>query len=176
MAAGTAEFAFIDSDTYTGSAVGSPFSITPTHVYNAQGIYNGTAAGQLACPAGGRADLFQGTIEIKPKLFNDTASTGDVTILFSIQYRATSGNSWSNIDTATGSTNTWVSTQSQQQINHSTGVVNQETAYTYKFDQLGEYRVITNQMANDNIGSVGQFTVEFKDGTYNTSAGPCVPA
>ena len=177
MAAGTAEFAFIDSDTYTGSAVGSPFSITPTFVYNAQTIYNTTSAGAPhSCSGTGRADLFQGTIEIKPKLFNETASTGDVTILFSIQYRATSGNNWSNIDTATGSTNTWVSTQSQQQINHSTGVINQETAYTYKFDQLGEYRVITNQMIKDNIASIGQFTVDFKDGTYNTSAGPCVPA
>ena len=177
MAGGTAEFAFINSNTYTGSAVGSPFSTTPTFVYNAQTIYNTTSAGAPhSCSGTGRADLFQGTIEIKPKLFNAAASVGDVTILFSIQYRATNGNNWSNIDTATGSTNTWVATQSQQQINHSTGVVNQETAYTYKFDQLGEYRVITNQMANDNIGSVGQFTVEFKDGTYNTSAGPCVPA
>ena len=176
MAAGTAEFAFIDSDTYTGSAVGSPFSITPTFVYNAQTIYNTTSAGAPhSCSGTGRADLFQGTIEIKPKLFNDTASVGDVTILFSIQYRATSGNNWSNIDTASGSTNTWVSTQSQQQINHSTGATGQ-TAYTYKFDQLGEYRVITNQMSKDNVANIGQFTVDFKDGTYAPASGPCVPA
>ena len=24
------------------------------------------------------------------------------------------------------------------------------------------------------VASIGQFTVDFKDGTYNTSAGPCV--
>ena len=177
MTGGTAEFAFINSNTYTGSAVGSPFSTTPTFIYNAQTIYNITSAGAPhSCSGTGRADLFEGTIELKPKLFNVGTSTGSVTILFSIQYRATSGNNWSNIDTATGSTNTWASTQSQQQIMHSTGTANQETAYTYKFDQLGEYRVITNQMTQSNVGAVGQFTVEFKDGTYNTSAGLCIPA
>ena len=136
-----------DSVHIQGVLLGVLLVLLPTFVYNAQQtIYNTTSAGAPhSCSGTGRADLFQGTIEIKPKLFNGgSASVGDVTILFSIQYRATSGNNWSNIDTATGSTNTWVATQSQQQINHSTGVVNQETAYTYKFDQLGEYRVITN--------------------------------
>ena len=176
MTGGTAEFAFINSDVYTGSAVGSPFAITPTFIYNAQSIYNGTAAGQTACPAGGRADLFQGTIEIKPNLFNVGTSIGDVTILFSIQYRLNSSSSWSNIDSIAGvGYATWLSTQSQQQISHSTTVANQETAFKYKFDQLGEYRVITNQMSQANAGNVGQFTVDFKDGTYNTNAGPCKP-
>ena len=56
----------------------------------------------------------------------------------------------------------------------STAVANQEVTYKYKFDQLGEYRVVTNAIGGDGAAYVS-FTVEFKDGTYNTAAGLCNP-
>ena len=178
----TVEFAWINSNTYTGSSVGSPFGGgAPTFVYNAQRIYNITSAGAPnSCSGTGRSDLFQGTIEIKPKIFNTNTATGDSTILFSIQYRTYNlvtgaRGSWENINSVAAGAGyaTWSSTQSQQQITHNTNVANQETSFKYKFDELGEYRVITNALGGDS--NVGQFTVDFKDGTYNTSAGPCTP-
>jgi hypothetical protein len=100
--------------------------------------------------------------------------------LFSIQYRTYNlvtgaRGSWENINSVAAGAGyaTWSSTQSQQQITHNTSVANQETSFKYKFDELGEYRVITNALGGDS--NVGQFTVDFKDGTYNTSAGLCTP-
>tara|TARA_R100000541_G_scaffold21557_1_gene31519 strand:- start:2865 stop:7469 length:4605 start_codon:yes stop_codon:yes gene_type:complete len=177
----TIEFAWINSNTYAGSATGSPFGTQPTFVYNAQRIYNITSPGAPnSCSGTGRSDLFQGTIEIKPKIFNTNTFNGDSTILFSIQYRTYNlvtgaRGSWENINSVAAGAGyaTWSSTQSQQQITHSTVNANQETAFKYKFDELGEYRVITNALGGDS--TVGLFTVDFKDGTYANNAGPCTP-
>ena len=175
------EFAWINSNTYTGSAVGSPFASAPTFVYNAQTIYNLTGPGKpYDCAGTGRSDLFQGTIEIEPKVLNTNSGVGDASILFSIQYRTYNlvngaRGSWENINSVAAGAGyaTWSSTQSQQQIIHNTGAANQQTSLKYKFDELGEYRVITNALGGDS--NVGKFTVDFKDGTYATNAGPCTP-
>ena len=188
-----AEFAWINSNTYTGSAVGNPFASAPTFVYNAQRIYNITSGTKPnGCPLDpadplvgngiGRADLFQGTIEIQPKIFNVNAENADATILFTIQYRTYdlvtgARGSWENINSVAAGVGyaTWSSTQSQQQISHSTAVANQQTSFKYKFDELGEYRVITAALTGD--ATVGQFTVDFKDGTYAgvSALNPCTP-
>ena len=43
----------------------------------------------------------------------------------------------------------------------------------YKFDQLGEYRVLTSGLSGDQ-SSHAKFEVEFQDGAYGiTTAGPC---
>ena len=175
------EFAWINSNTYTGSSVGSPFGgNAPTFVYNSQRIYNITGpSAPNSCSATGRSDLFQGTIEIQPKVFNNNAGIGDASILFSIQYRTYNlvtgaRGSWENINSVVdASYDTWTATQSQQQIIHSTATASQETSFKYKFDELGEYRVITNAFGGDS--NVGIFTVAFKDGTYTNFAGPCLP-
>jgi len=124
--------------------------------------------------------LFQGTIEIEPKVLNTNSGVGDASILFSIQYRTYNlingaRGSWENINSVAAGAGyaTWSSTQSQQQIIHNTGAANQQTSLKYKFDELGEYRVITNALGGDS--NVGKFTVDFKDGTYATNAGPCTP-
>jgi hypothetical protein len=181
-----AEYLFANDSTYTvltANATGNPFNLTPTFVYNAQRRYNDDIHSTPACtPVDGgatccRANLFEGTIELKPKLFTGGSTfVGDATITFSIQYRASSSNSWANIDSVNAGAGyaTWAATQTQQAMTMSTAVANQEVYYKYKFDQLGEYRVVTNALGGDGAAYVS-FTVEFKDGAYNTAAGLCNP-
>tara|TARA_B100001250_G_scaffold380936_1_gene372794 strand:- start:3529 stop:8157 length:4629 start_codon:yes stop_codon:yes gene_type:complete len=137
-------------------------------VYNAQTEYNADYG--TSC----RADMFQGTITIKPKMFNTSTVAGDATILFTIQYRSSSSNNWVNINTVAGSTNTWTSSTSYATFNHSTTGAGTSTL-SYKFDQLGEYRVVTNSLGGAG-GGVATFTVDYEDGAYNlTASGPCAP-
>jgi hypothetical protein len=137
-------------------------------VYNAQTEYNADYG--TSC----RADMFQGTITIKPKMFNTSTVAGDATILFTIQYRSSSSNNWVNINTVAGSTNTWTSSTSYATFNHSTTGAGTSTL-SYKFDQLGEYRVVTNSLGGAG-GGVATFTVDYEDGAYNlTILGTCTP-
>ena len=118
--------------------------------------------------------MFQGTITIKPKMFNTSTVAGDATILFTIQYRSSSSSSWVNINTVAGSTNTWTSSTSYATFTHSTTNAGTSTL-TYKFDQIGEYRVVTNSLGGAG-GGVATFTVDYEDGAYNlTTSGPCTP-
>jgi len=180
------EYLFANDSIYTvltATAVGNPFNVVPTFVYNAQRRYNDDTHGTPACtPVDGgtnccRANLFEGTIELKPKLFTGASTfVGDATLTFSIQYRPNNGSNWVSIDSVNAGAGyaTWAASQTQQFMTISTAVANQEVTYKYKFDQLGEYRVVTNAIGGDGAAYVS-FTVEFKDGTYNTAAGLCNP-
>ena len=182
-----AEYLLANDSTYTvltASAVGNPFNLVPTFVYNAQRRYNDDIHGTPACtPVDGgatccRANLFEGTIELKPKLFTGGSTfVGDATITFSIQYRTSSSSSWTNIDSVNAGAGyaTWTAAQTQQVMTMSTAVANQEVYYKYKFDQLGEYRVVTNALGGDGAAYVS-FTVEFQDGAYpGVASGLCNP-
>ena len=182
-----AEYLLANDSTYTvltASAVGNPFNLVPTFVYNAQRRYNDDIHGTPACtPVDGgatccRANLFEGTIELKPKLFTGGSTfVGDATITFSIQYRTSSSSSWANIDSVNAGAGytTWTAAQTQQVMTMSTAVANQEVYYKYKFDQLGEYRVVTNALGGDGAAYVS-FTVEFQDGAYpGVASGLCNP-
>jgi len=169
--------------TSSATATGNPFNLIPTFVYNAQRRYNDDIHSTPACtPVDGgtnccRANLFQGTIELKPKLFTGGSTfNGDAYLSFSIQYRASSSNNWVNIDSVNAGAGytVWAASDTQKFMTMSTAVANQEIYYKYKFDQLGEYRVVTNALSGDGA-AYASFTVEFKDGVYNTNAGPCNP-
>ena len=180
------EYLFANNSLYqtsSATATGNPFNLIPTFVYNAQRRYNDDIHNTPACtPVDGgsnccRANLFQGTIELKPKLFTGNSTfNGDAYLSFSIQYRASSSNNWVNIDSVNAGAGytVWSASDTQKFITMSTAVANQEIYYKYKFDQLGEYRVVTNAINGDGAAYVS-FTVEFKDGVYNTNAGPCNP-
>ena len=163
------------NDTYslgTATAIGYPTGwSTATWVYNSQVEYN-TDFG-TSC----RADLFQGAITIKPIFKNTSTAPGDASIFYTIQYRANSGVTWTNIDTAAGSTDTWAATDPYKQFTRATTGAGQEDA-TYKFDQIGEYRVVTTQPSGSGA-SVMTFTVDFQDGNQAGAppfvSGPCTP-
>ena len=161
------------NDTYSLATVtnsGYPGSWSAANwVYNVQTEYN-TAEG-TSC----RADLFQGAITIKPIFKNTSTVPGDSRIYYSIQYRANSGVSWTNIDTVVGSTDTWVATDAYYFFDRTTGSAGQEDA-TYKFDQIGEYRLVTTTPSGSG-SSVMTFTVDFQDGNQAglISSGPCTP-
>tara|TARA_R100001594_G_scaffold8858_1_gene22221 strand:+ start:1601 stop:6820 length:5220 start_codon:yes stop_codon:yes gene_type:complete len=154
----------------TVSNVGYPAGWSAaTFVYNAQTQYNTTQG--ASC----RADLFQGTIRIKPKLYNTSTAVGDIAISFSIQYRANSGSPWGYIDTAAGSPNTWVAASMTTVYVTKSVTGTGSVEYDYKFDQLGEYRVVTNALTGSGA-AVGEFITNFNDGAYGiTASGPCNP-
>jgi len=163
------------NDTYSlasATAIGYPsgWSVA-TWVYNSQVEYN-TDYG-TSC----RSDLFQGAITIKPIFKNTSTAPGDSSVFYTIQYRANSGVSWTNIDTAAGSTDTWAATDPYKQFTRATTGAGQEDA-TYKFDQIGEYRVVTT-LPSGSGASVMTFTVDFQDGNQAGAppfiSGPCTP-
>ena len=170
----SAEYIWGDvADNYQADASGSPFASAATTLFNIKKLYNDSAQGGGACPSGATAKLFQGTIKLTPKLFNNTTAAGDISVLFAIQYRANSGQSWSSINSLSGAgLDSWTSTTTTVQLTKSAGSQG-NVSKNYKFDQLGEYRVVTSVLTGDACDHA-KFEVEFQDGSYGiTTSGPC---
>ena len=154
-------------------ASGSPFGSAASSLFNIKKLYANSGQGGAACPTGATAKLFQGTIKLTPKLFNTTTAAGDISVLFCIQYRANSGQSWSSINSLSGAgLDSWTASTTTVQLTKSTAAAG-NVSKNYKFDQLGEYRVLTSGLSGDQ-SSHAKFEVEFQDGAYGiTTAGPC---
>ena len=143
-------------------------------VYNAQTEYNADFG--TSC----QANLFQGTIIIKPTITNAVASAGDMNILYSVQYRtvgpapAFTRGPWTSINSSADSVDTWTAGDTYKQLTKSTSIINNTEFDSYEFDQLGEYRVVTNVL-NDTSGAASvTFYVDYQDGAYGlTALGPC---
>ena len=143
-------------------------------VYNAQTEYNADFG--TSC----QANLFQGTIIIKPTITNAVASAGDMNILYSVQYRtvgpapAFTRGPWTSINSSSDSVDTWTAGDTYKQLTKSTSIINNTEFDSYEFDQLGEYRVVTNVL-NDTSGAASvTFYVDYQDGAYGlTALGPC---
>ena len=167
-------FANVPNNTSTSGA-GSPFGSPASTMFNIKKIYNASAQGNTACSGvgGATANLFQGTIKLTPKLYNDSTGSGDISVLFTIQYRANNSSSWSSINSVSGAgLDTWSASTSTLQLTKSTSSTG-NVQKNYRFDQLGEYRVVTSGLSGDQSG-IAKFTVEFQDGAYGgTTAGPC---
>ena len=161
------------ADNYQADASGSPFGSAASSLFNIKKLYANSGQGSAACATGATAKLFQGTIKLTPKLFNTTTASGDITVLFSIQYRANSGQSWSSINSLSGAgLDSWTASTTTVQLTKSTAAAG-NVSKNYKFDQLGEYRVVTGSLTGDQ-SSHAKFEVEFEDGAYGiTTSGPC---
>ena len=169
-----AEYIWADvADNYQADGSGSPFGSPASALFNIKKLYANSGQGSAACATGATAKLFQGTIKLTPKLFNTTTAVGDISVLFCIQYRANSGQSWSSINSLSGAgLDTWTASTTTVQLTKSTGSAG-NISKNYKFDQLGEYRVLTSGLSGDQ-SSHAKFEVEFQDGAYGiTTAGPC---
>ena len=98
---------------------------------------------------------------------------GDAYIQFAIQYRASSGNPWTEIDsTVAAGYNDYDASQISYpridlNVNQAPGAY---AMYKYQFTQIGEYRVVTAAQGGDGA-TAAKFTVKFGDGTY--SSGSC---
>jgi len=154
-------------------------------IYNAQTVYRATAPVNTC-----EAWLFQGTIEISVVFaVSATALTGDASVRFQIEHRTYDGNNrgtWNKIDSVVENNfNTQLATDP---FELSSLVVGQNQArsetFVYKFDQLGEYRIITNtQGLFGDRASFASVNSNFKDGkcrndggAYCANGGPCNPS
>ena len=174
------------TNSYT--ALGNTLSSNPSLIYNAQKEYQASTIPANSC----KAWLFQGTIEIEITMTSSAGPVGDANTTFIIQHRtftppntnnANSRSSWAQIASVVESNfNTQTATSNPQNI---AVVVNSNvntTTYRYKFDQLGEYRLITSSLTGDRA-AYASVQVQFKDGMCrNNSAagycgnnGPCTP-
>ena len=155
-------------------------------IYNAQTVYRASTTPTNTCEAW----LFQGTIEISVVFaVAATAQVGDASVQFQIEqrtYDGTNRGSWTKIDSVVENNfNTQTATSGFQL---SSLTVGQNTArsetFIYKFDVLGEYRVITNtQGLFGDRASFASVNVNFKDGKCRNNAGaycqnngPCNPS
>ena len=107
-----------------------------------------------------------------------------------IQHRyinATTGaptSGWASIDTMSNSPNTW-SASTGGGANDGTFTINfnlNQTApstlqYDFRFDVLGQYRVVVDDLQNAEATGYGRFYVDFGDGTYVglSPQGSCTP-
>ena len=100
------------------------------------------------CSGNATANLFQGTIELEPKLYCSATGAGTIAVSFAIQYRANSGNPWGYINSLAGAgLDTYSATSPVVQMTKST-VNTTPVTKKYKFDQLGEYRLVTNGLTH----------------------------
>ena len=154
----------------SNSAIASagPFG-TASSFFNIQKIFNDN---NNVCGGNGKANLFQGTIELEPKLYNTATGSGTISVTFAIQYRANNGNPWGYINSLAGAgLDTYSATSPVVSLSKSTGVAN-SVSKKYKFDQLGEYRVVTSTLITESV--VPRFELDFEDGSYGTTgSGPC---
>ena len=160
---------------------------TPTSIFPNDGGFDDEAP-PVGCPATekGRGDLFQGTLDLKiftQRITDPAPTVNDMpTTEFVVQYRANSGDAWSYIDsvpvTKAGmagsiydSTAPIVVLAPQKSSNDP-----KCTSYgiRYKFDQLGEYRVVCSTRG-PNPTTWGWY-IDYADGTYNVISDACEPA
>mgnify|MGYP003109265829 CR=1 FL=1 len=175
--------------TYLPSGVsGAAILVPPQNIFNIRTIYN-TINGTNC-----RGDLFQGTILIKPtwEIIGQGGPGAQLTSVgkWVIQHRpidstlAPSG-PWAEINSAAGSVNTYSANQggvSGPGLGDFdlTDPVGTKFSYSFKFDQLGQYRVVYNNFGSVNSSPRGYaiFYIEFFDGTYGQqlmTVGPCTP-
>ena len=176
--------------TAAGAALPAGFP-QPNFLYNAQAVYNGNTSSYNGANATAVAWLYQGSIQLEPKLAvaNNGAFAGDATISIRIQYRTVNpnsyqGNNWVEIASSTnlppGSYDTYDPNAAastfilQGSTNAGAGTVIQSKKYY--FDQPGEYRVVTTALSGSG-GNNAMFYVDFTDGDYPTgiNQGPTNP-
>ena len=174
------------TNSYT--APSNSLSSTPSLIYNAQKEYQAVGSGN-SC----KAWLFQGTIEISIEMTSTPGPVGDANTTFIIQHRtftppntnnANSRSSWSQIASINESGfNVQTATSNPQNLAVVVnGNSNSSGVYVYKFDQLGEYRLITSSLTGDRA-AYASVDVDFKDGMcrnngsagYCGNNGPCTP-
>ena len=139
------------------------------------------------CPPGEkqRGDLFQGTVQFTVYFQKVTSAIGVVGSLigeFNIQYRANSSSAWTNIDSVAVTKapdpaldTLWLATQSVVSVPANPGdLVGDQYGYRYKFDQIGEYRILCKTSGTN--GPDWGWYITYSDGTYvGTSGAPCIP-
>ena len=155
-------------------------------IYNAQTVYRASTVPVNTCEAW----LFQGTIEISVVFaVTATAQVGDASVKFQIEQRTYDGSnrgSWTKIDSVVENnfnTQTAISGFQSSSLTVGGNTARSET-FVYKFDVLGEYRVITNtQGLFGDRASFASVNVNFKDGNcrnnggaYCLTNGPCNPS
>jgi hypothetical protein len=175
------------TNSYT--APSNSLSSTPSLIYNAQKEYQASTNPANSC----KAWLFQGTIEISIEMTSTPGPVGDANTTFIIQHRtftppntnnANSRSSWTQIASVNESGfNVQTATSNPQNLAVTVnGSSNSSGVYVYKFDQLGEYRLITSNLTGDRA-AYASVQVQFKDGMcrnnqaagYCGSSGPCTP-
>ena len=166
----------------SGMANSTTFPGNPSvNTFNIGTIYNNAQGGGSSC----RGDLFAGTIRIRPTfaVYTQGSAGSQIQGRYIIQYRPLNAQNqpssgWTEIATMAGSPNTWTPT---------TGAVNMpffDTSqapgtileYDFRFDQLGQYRVVVADFQNVGTGKA-RFYVNFGDGTYVglSPQGSCTP-
>lgn len=171
---------------FTGAGTSLPSNMANTafktyNTFNIREIYNAAQTPTTNC----RGDLFAGTIRIRPTfaIYTQGSAGSQIQGRYIIQYRPLNAQNqpssgWTEIATMAGSPNTWTPT---------TGAVNMpffDTSqapgttleYDYRFDQLGQYRVVVADFQNVGTGKA-KFYVNFGDGTYVglSPQGSCTP-
>ena len=156
-------------------------AFTTYNTFNIRTIYNAAQTPVTNC----RGDLFAGTIRIRPTfaIYTQGSAGSQIQGRYIIQYRPLNAQNqpssgWTEIATMAGSPNTWTPT---------TGAVNMpffDTSqapgttleYDFRFDQLGQYRVVVADFQNVGTGKA-RFYVNFGDGTYVglSPQGSCTP-
>jgi hypothetical protein len=156
------------------------------NTFNIREIYNNAQTPTTSC----RGDLFAGTISIKPTYAVYQQGTGTMTGRLVIQHRyinATTGaptSGWASIDTMSSSPDAWSASAGgggtggtfviDFNLNQTAGTTLQ---YDFRFDVLGQYRVVVDDLQNAEATGYGRFYVNFGDGTYVglSPQGSCTP-
>ena len=143
-------------------------------IYNAQTVYRADTLPVNTCEAW----LFQGTIEISVIFaVSATALTGDASVRFQIEHRTYDGNNrgtWNKIDSVVENAfNTQLATDPFKLTSLAVGQnQTRSNTFIYKFDQLGEYRIITNtQGLFGDRASFASVNANFKDGKCRNDQG-----
>jgi hypothetical protein len=193
-AANSGEWIFGDvtNDYYAGS---NSLSSNPSLIYNAQKEYqagfSNTRAG--AVPANScKAWLWQGELEISITFASIATNqhTGDATVNYIVQHRTfTPPNSnninnrggWEQIASVDWAEDEQTATQDPFQVSITVNNNENSTIRILKFDQLGEYRVISGPLTGE-YPAYATLSVDFQDGncrvsegTYCNLEGPCTP-
>jgi len=170
---------------YAGS---NSLSSSPSLIYNAQKEYQASTSPANSC----KAWLWQGELEIS-LTFESIATatfTGDAVVSYIVQHRTftppnsnntNSRGAWEQIDSVNWAYDEQTATQDPFQVSIPVNNSANSTTKILKFDQLGEYRVITGPLTGEFPAYV-TLSVNFKDGncrvsggTYCNLLGPCTP-
>ena len=116
------------------------------------------------------------------KVTNNIVALGSLIGEFNIQYRANSSSAWTNIDSVTVTKapdptldTTWLASQSIVSVPANvTDNIGDQYGYRYKFDQIGEYRILCKTSGSN--GPDWGWYITYSDGTYvGSAAAPCIP-
>ena len=156
-------FAQTDSTALTAGGLNYPTGAVypPNALYNVVANYLGGT-----CDTGA---LTQGIMTVQPNLYGGTAS-GNAIVTFWIQYRSSSSQAW---EIATAVSGAGLETDCDGLQITAAGTAT--TTKTYRFNVLGEYRVVTNYITGDNCSGNPYFYVDFTDAIYDpcSNLNPC---